>query len=176
MFDSMTLTKIFGAFFGALLVFLLLNWVGNIIYYPGEGHGKEAESVYPAPAEAKATETAAASTESAGPTVAEILAGGDAAKGAKVFSKCKACHTTDPGVNKVGPSLHGVVGRAIASAEGFKYSNALKNLGGNWTEERLFEFLKKPGAYAKGTKMSFAGLKKDKDRANIIAFLKTQAN
>ncbi len=173
MFDTMTVTKILGSFFGALLVFLLLNWVGNIIFYPSEGRGEQVATVYPAPAEPAATQTAKAETAAPEQSVSDILAAGDPAKGAKVASKCKACHKFEPGKNAVGPSLYGVVGRKVASEPGYSYSGTLQGLGGNWTEERLFEFLKKPGAYAKGTKMSFAGLKKPADRANVIAYLKS---
>ncbi|MFK7751810.1 MAG: cytochrome c family protein [Sedimentitalea sp.] len=105
---------------------------------------------------------------------------GDAAAGEKVFRKCKACHAVGEGAeNKVGPVLNGVVDRAVAAGEGFKYSKVLIALGEGgttWTPEDLDAFLKKPRDYAKGTKMSFAGLRKDADRANIIAYLATFAD
>lgn len=101
---------------------------------------------------------------------------GDAAKGEKVFRKCMACHAVGADAkNKVGPELNGVVGRHIATAPDFKYSDALKSLGEGedavWTPEKLSEFLTKPRDYAKGTKMTFAGLRKDDDRADVIAYL-----
>ncbi|MFK7881818.1 c-type cytochrome [Roseobacter sp.] len=100
---------------------------------------------------------------------------GDAEAGEKVFRKCKACHAVGEGAeNKVGPALNGVVGRAIASGEGFGYSDVLVGLGGEgktWTPEELDAFLEKPRNYAKGTKMSFAGLRKEDDRKNVIAYL-----
>lgn len=106
-------------------------------------------------------------------------ADGDAAKGEKVFRKCKACHAVGEGAeNKVGPELNGIVGRAAASVEGFSYSKALTTLAENgavWSAEELDAFLTKPRAYAKGTKMSFAGLRKEDDRANVIAYLSTFA-
>ncbi len=105
---------------------------------------------------------------------------GDAAKGEKVFRKCKACHAVGDGAeNKVGPQLNGIVGRAIGSVDGFGYSNALADLGTEgktWTAEDLSAFLEKPRNYAKGTKMSFAGLRKEQDRTNIIAYLATFAD
>lgn len=107
---------------------------------------------------------------SAGTAFAE----GDAAKGEKVFKKCKACHAVgEKAKNKVGPELNGVVGRAWGSVEGFKYSSALTEMaeGKVWDEATLSEFLTKPKDLIKKTKMSFAGLKKDKDRDNIIAYL-----
>lgn len=100
---------------------------------------------------------------------------GDATAGAKVFRKCKACHTAEKTKNKVGPYLVGIVGRDVASVEGYKYSKAMKAHAETvpvWTEEALGEFLRNPRGTVKGTKMGFAGLKKDKDVADIIAYLK----
>ncbi len=102
---------------------------------------------------------------------------GDAAKGEKVFKKCKACHTTDAGgKNKVGPNLHGIVGKAAGTVEGFKYSKALLEAaegGLVWDEANLDAFLTKPKKFIKKTKMSFAGVKKDEQRADLIEYLKT---
>jgi cytochrome c len=97
----------------------------------------------------------------------------DAAKGAKVFKKCKSCHNVDPGgANGTGPALHGVVGNDIGAVGGFKFSTALTGIEGNWTYEALDAFLKKPSKYAPGTKMNFVGLKKDEDRAAVIEYLR----
>ena len=104
------------------------------------------------------------------------LAEGDAAKGKKVFKKCKTCHSFDPGKKKIGPHLTGVVGRKAASVEGYKYSKAMKAADIVWDEANLDEFLKKPKAFIKGTKMTFAGLKKESQRQDIIAYLKEAAN
>lgn len=101
------------------------------------------------------------------------LAEGDSAAGAKVFNKCKACHTIkDGGKHKVGPNLHNIVGRAAGVAEGYRYSKAMANSGITWDEATLIAFLEKPRKYLKGTKMSFAGLKKPADRENVTAYLK----
>ena len=98
------------------------------------------------------------------------LAAGDAEKGKKIFKKCKACHSMKKGKKKIGPSLCGVIGRKVGQ-EKFKYSSAMKKSGLTWDEATLDKFLEKPRKMVKKTKMSFAGLKKAKDRANVIAFM-----
>lgn len=102
------------------------------------------------------------------------LADGDPVKGKKVFKKCKACHTVDKdGKNLVGPNLFGIVGKKAAQREGFKYSPAMMESGLTWDEATLDTYLAKPRALVKKTKMTFVGLKKEKHRANVIAYLKT---
>jgi cytochrome c len=99
----------------------------------------------------------------------------DAAAGEKVFAKCKACHVADTDQNKIGPSLKGVIGRTAGTLEGYKYSPAMVEAGTGgmvWDDATLTEYLKSPKAVVKGTKMAFAGLKKDEDLANVIAYLK----
>ena len=102
------------------------------------------------------------------------LAEGDAAKGEKVFKKCKVCHTFDPGKKKIGPHLNGIVGRKAGAVEGYKYSKAMAESDITWDEASLDEFLTKPKAFVKKTKMSFAGLKKEDQRADLIAYLKAE--
>ncbi len=102
------------------------------------------------------------------------VAEGDAAKGEKVFKKCKTCHTFDPGKKKIGPHLKGVVGRKAGAVEGYKYSKAMAGADITWDEANLDKYLTKPKAFIKGTKMSFAGLKKEAQRADVIAYLKAQ--
>ncbi len=102
------------------------------------------------------------------------LAEGDAEAGEKVFKKCKVCHSFDPGKKKIGPHLLGVVGRDAGSVEGYKYSKAMAAADITWDEASLDEFLTKPKAFLKKTKMSFAGLKKEDQRADLIAYLKAQ--
>lgn len=100
---------------------------------------------------------------------------GDAAAGQKVFNQCKACHDIEKGVNKVGPTLKGVVGRKAASVPDYKYSAAMTAKGAEgvvWDEATLAAYLPNPKAYVPGTKMAFGGLKKPDDVANVIAYLK----
>lgn len=100
------------------------------------------------------------------------FAEGDAAKGEKVFKKCKACHAVGEGAkNRVGPILNGIVGREAAMVEGYKYSKAMKASDLIWDEETLTTYLANPRKAVKGTKMAFAGLKKEADLENIIAYL-----
>ena len=99
-------------------------------------------------------------------------AAADAAKGKKVYNKCKACHALKAGKNKVGPTLHGLFGRKAATIPGFKYSKAMKASGVTWDEESLRAYLKKPRKFIKGTRMAFAGIKKKKQMDNLVAYLK----
>jgi cytochrome c len=104
-------------------------------------------------------------------------ADGDAEKGEKVFKKCAACHAVGEGAkNKIGPSLNGIVGAEIASVDGFSYSDAFlakKAEGLIWTEDELDIYLEKPAKFIPKTKMSFAGLRKEDEREDVIAYLKT---
>ena len=96
---------------------------------------------------------------------------GDAKKGKKVFNKCRSCH--DVGTkNKVGPGLKNIFGRTAGTLDGFKYSKAMKNSGIVWDETTIAEYMKNPKTYIKGNRMSFNGLRKDKDIDNLIAYLK----
>ena len=99
------------------------------------------------------------------------FAEGDAAKGEKIFRKCKSCHSLEAGKKKVGPSLAGVFGRTAGTVEGFKYSASMKDSGIVWDEEIMDQFLTKPKDVVPKTKMSFRGLKKEQDRADLIAYL-----
>lgn len=119
----------------------------------------------------------------AGPAAAEkpiafYLASADPAKGADVFKKCAACHNADKGgPNALGPNLYGVLGEAVGQgAGGFAFSDALKAVGGNWDFDKLNAWLTSPKKFAPGTKMTFAGLSKPEDRANVIAYLNKQSN
>ena len=104
--------------------------------------------------------------------IATLLAMGDLDHAKKIWKKCSACHSIKKGgKNKIGPALYGVLGRNVAALDSYKYSKALVTYGKSWTFEEMNAFLKKPQSYIKGTKMAFAGLKKEKDRASIILFM-----
>jgi cytochrome c len=108
--------------------------------------------------------------------IATLLASADAAKGEKVFAKCSSCHSiASGGANGIGPNLYGVLGKPHAAHPGFAYSDALKSKTGPWTFEEMNKWLTSPKAYADGTKMSFAGLGKAEDRANLMAYMNTMS-
>ena len=104
--------------------------------------------------------------------ISALMALGDIAHGEKVFKKCSACHSIEAGGgNKIGPALYNVVGRKIAAVEDYKYSKALVEYKKNWSFKELNGFLIKPQKWIKGTKMAYAGLRKEKDRASVILYL-----
>lgn len=162
--DTMTVTKVTASLCGALLVFLLAGWAAQGIYHVG-GHGEPSYVIEVASGGDDAAE------EDTGPSFEEVLATADAGKGANVFKKCAACHKLETGANATGPYLAGVVGRPVASVDGYGYSSAMAEHGGNWTPEELNHFLENPKKYIPGTAMAFAGLRKITDRANLVAYL-----
>lgn len=97
----------------------------------------------------------------------------DVAHGEEVFIKCSSCHVLEEGVNRIGPSLAGIVGRAAGTVEGYTYSEANANSGITWSKEKLFQYLENPQRIVPGTKMAFVGLPAAQDRADIIAYLET---
>ncbi len=114
----------------------------------------------------------------ADPPIAALLQTADAAKGAEVFKKCASCHTiTQGGANGIGPNLWGTLGEEIGKGKaGYAFSAALAGHGGKWDFESMNQWLKSPKKFADGTKMSFAGLSKPEDRANLIAYLNSQGS
>lgn len=114
--------------------------------------------------------------EDTGPAIETLLQTADAAAGEKVFGKCIACHTIDPGgADGIGPNLHAMMGKGIAAGS-FAYSGALKEKGGNWDWNAMNDWLASPRKFANGTKMTFAGLGKVEDRANVMAYMNAQGS
>ncbi|PPR09218.1 MAG: Cytochrome c-552 [Alphaproteobacteria bacterium MarineAlpha11_Bin1] len=171
--SSFELNKVIGAFLLAVLTMVVIGKLGDNLVATEESHGgkKEADKVVVASAPAKPKKPKILQP------IIGMLALADPAAGKKVFAKCKACHKiAKDGKNGIGPNLWNVVSAKRGVVEGFKYSDALKSKEGSWTYESLNAFLAKPKEYIKGTKMSFAGLKKVKDRSNVVAYLREGAD
>ena len=167
--DSFELNKIIAA---VLMVVLLVIGLGKIA--DGVFHVKKPENPgYRVEVESKLTLNASQTLEVVKKIdIATVMASGDLSSGEKIFKKCAACHSINKGgKNKIGPALYNVVGRAVGGVDDYKYSKALASYGKEWTFEELNGFLTKPSSYLKGTKMSYAGLRKEKDRASVIQYL-----
>jgi len=173
--DSFEFNKIAGAVLGTAIFIFVIRLVAETVYEPE----KPAKPGYVVEGVVE-TSTGGAPTapvEEAMPDWGTVLASADVAAGKTVSVKCEQCHdTTSAKTSKIGPPLFGVVGRARASVAGFDYSSAMKAKGGDWTYDEIFKFVKSPGAYIPGTKMTFAGLSKPEDRINLIAFLRTNTD
>ncbi len=166
--DSTEFNKIAGAFIGAFLVLMLLNFFAGQIYGTREvaHHGDEVLAFAVEIEETEASDEAEPEID-----LLALVGAADPGKGEKGFSKCKACHKVEDGANAVGPHLWGIVGREIAGIEGYGYSDALNGIEGSWNLEELSAFLEAPKDYAPGTKMAFAGISDAEDRINLIAYL-----
>lgn len=172
--DSFTINKVAGAILGTFLLLFAINLLSEQIFPEPESHKADGAEHAEAPAQdAAEAQTPAAAAEV---SLAAALAAGNAENGAKVFKKCAACHAVEAAAgNKIGPNLHNVVGRKVASAAGFGYSSAMAGHGGEWTYERLDSYLANPKADIPGNKMAFAGLKKQSDRADVILYLRSNS-
>lgn len=175
--DPLLVNKIFGALLAAAWSIVIAAYGGELLYHPEESLSANA---YPikvegsAQAAGSASEKPAAQKPAPEPDIATLLASADAQAGAKIARKCSACHTLDKGgPNRVGPNLWNIVNRPMGSHEGYSYSSAMSGEKGDWTYEKLYHFLKSPRDYVPGTKMTFAGIQDPKDRADLIAYLRT---
>ena len=172
--DSFEWNKIIGAVLGTAIFIFVVRVVAENIYEPEKPAkpGYVVEGVVES-----AGGSSAAPAEETMPDWGTVLASADVVAGKTISTKCEQCHDLSKGgPNKIGPNLFGVVDRPRASHEGFAYSSAMKGKPGNWTYDELFKFIKAPGVDIPGTKMSFAGLRSDKDRINLIAFLRSNAD
>lgn len=170
MFDTMVITKAVAGLCMALLFFLVGKWVADEIYLP-HGPAPQAYVIDLGVEEVAADEGPAEEID-----VMALYAEADATAGEGLWRNCRACHALEEGRHGTGPSLYGVVGRAIDAIDGFNYSGALLQLGEIWTVEALNTFLESPRSAAPGTTMGYAGMRNLQDRLNLIAYLDSQDN
>ena len=171
MLDTMTMTKIVGGFCGTFLIFLLGGFGAEFIYHSAGHGGGDHHQAYVI--DTSALESHDAQEDVAEVDFAEIYAVADAASGEKLFRQCKACHSLEDGKNGTGPSLYDIVDRSVATVDGFNYSGKLVAVVDTWTPENLSGFIQSPRKFAPGTKMSYKGMAKASDRADLIAWLST---
>ena len=167
--DSFELNKIIAAVLMVALLVIGIGKLSDIIFHVEKpktpGYAVDVEQTITA-------NTISAETVEEKIDIVALMAMGDIAVGEKVFKKCAACHSiVKGGKNNIGPALYNVVGRQIGVVNDYKYSKALSGYGKKWTFEELNGYLIKPAKWIKGTKMAFAGLRKEKDRASVILYL-----
>ena len=168
--DSFELNKIIAAVLLVALIIIGIGKLSDAIFYVEKpttpGYIVEVEKAVTASTETK-SDTSIEKVD-----IAALMAMADLAHGEKVFKKCAACHSiVKGGKNNIGPALYNVVNRQVGVVSDYKYSKALTEYGKNWTFEELNGYLIRPAKWIKGTKMAFAGLKKEKDRASVILYL-----
>ena len=167
--DSFEINKIVAAVLMVALLVIGIGKLSDVIFHVEKpktpGYTVEVEQVSTA-----SSSITTATVEKV--DIAALMAMGDIASGEKIFKKCAACHSIiKGGKNAIGPALYNVVGRKVGAVEDYKYSKALATYEKEWTFEELNGFLKKPAKYIKGTKMAYAGLRKEADRASVIKYL-----
>jgi len=168
--DSFEINKIVAAILMVALIIIGIGKLSNMVFYVEKpktpGYAVEVEQ-----AVSTSTQSSSEAVEEK-VDIAALMAKGDLAAGEKVFKKCAACHSiTKGGKHAIGPALYNVVSRKVGSLNDYKYSSALAEYDKKWTFEELNGYLIKPAKWIKGTKMSFAGLRKEKDRASVILYL-----
>ena len=168
--DSFELNKVIAAILMVALLIIGIGKLSNVIFHVE----KPKTPGYSVEIEQTTTLDAVVSSETTEEKIdiAALISMGDLATGEKVFKKCAACHSiVKGGKNNIGPALYNVVGRQVGAVNDYKYSKALSGYGKEWTFEELNGYLLKPAKWIKGTKMAFAGLRKEKDRASVILYL-----
>ncbi len=174
--SGLEVNKILASIIFAVLIVTLIGHFGDLLI--DTEHHDEKETAYKIDVEEVSSgEDVAVKKEEIIEPISLLLATASMENGEKLFKKCATCHNYNKdGANKVGPQLWNIINRPKANVDGFAYSKALAEYGGIWEYEELAEFLYKPKKYIKGTKMNFAGLKKVKDRADIVYFLRAQSD
>ena len=166
--DSFELNKIIAAILMVALLVIGIGKISDTIFHVEKpktpGHAVEIEKLADNSMTTEVTEVKV--------DIAALMALGDISSGEKIFKKCAACHSiVKGGKNNIGPALYNVVGRKIGGVSDYKYSKALGAYGKEWSFEELNGFLIKPAKWIRGTKMAYAGLRKEKDRASVIKYL-----
>ena len=167
------MNKIIVSIVFAVILIIGINKIADSIYYVE----KPEKSAYQVASVTTVASTSSAETSSETGNIMAIFASTSAAEGEKVFKKCAACHSiAEGGKNKIGPALWGVLGRQAGSLPDYKYSKAMAAYGKKWSFEEMNGFLIKPKDWIKGTKMSYAGLKREKERAAVILYMNENTN
>ena len=170
--DALRINKIAAALLSGVLLIMVFGKIGNILVNPKT----EISNAYPIEVPEKNKIKSKVAKEVVIEPILALLATADLESGLKISKKCVACHGFDSGgPNKIGPNLYNIVNKDQGKAD-YAYSKVLASLSGKWTYEELNKFLYKPKLYSKGTKMNYAGLSKTKDRANLIAWLRTKSD
>ena len=170
--DSFEINKIIAAILVTVLLVFGIGKISDIVFHVKKPDIKG----YKVEVKVGSATATLASTESQ-VDISALLAMGSVDHGKKVFKKCSACHSIKKGGrNNIGPALYNVLGRNMGALEDYKYSKALIAFGKDWTFQEMNSFLIKPASYIKGTKMAFAGLKKEKDRASVILYMNANAD
>ena len=172
--DSFEINKIVAAVLMVALLVIGIGKLSDVIFHVEKpetpGYSVEVET-------ATTVSTTSSSTTSDKIDISALMAMGDVAHGEKVFKKCAACHSiVKGGKNNIGPALYNVVGRKVGAISDYKYSKALSEYQKEWSFEELNGYLIKPAKWIKGTKMAFAGLRKEKDRASVILFMNSKGD
>jgi len=172
--DSFEINKIIAAFLLVALLVIGIGKISNILFYVEKpktpGYAVEVE-------QASGGSITTAEVVEKVVDIAALMALGDVASGEKIFKKCAACHSINKGgKHKIGPALYNVVGRKVGGVDDYKYSKALIAYEKKWTFEELNGFLIKPAKHIKGTKMAYAGLRKEEDRASVIKYLNANSD
>jgi len=171
--DSFELNKILGAILGSCLILLVMNFTANALFAPVQPAKPGFEIAVKEEAAGGAKEAAPAKEE----PIEKLLATASVQKGEASAKKCAACHTFAKGdPNRVGPNLFGIVGDKKGEGRGFNFSAGMKAKGGTWTDDDLNQFLTNPKGFVPGTAMGFAGIPKESERADVIAYLHTLAD
>ena len=175
--SGLEVNKILASIFVAVIVVSLISILGDVII--NKKNNQQVKNAYYIDISEMKTNDVVINTqnEEISEQISMFLTSASFEKGEKLFKKCSACHSYQKGsANKVGPNLWNIINRPKASVQGFAYSKALAEFRGNWGYEELNQFLFKPKEYIQGTKMNFSGLKKLEDRADLLLFLREQAD